>query len=119
MRISDAVSPVRPLAVPFDKGEVLNIEYRPMSYTPEQLDQMQADAQSTVKKDQGRAVAGMVESMLKMLVSWDLTEDDGATPVPIERDALQKVPLNIFTEITMAVARDQQAGEADAPSGAG
>lgn len=116
MRLSDAVSPARPITVPF-VGDVLNVEYRPMSYTPEQLDKMQADAAKA--KDPKAAVAGMVDQMLKLLVSWDLTQDDGSTPIPITAEGLRGVPLNVYTEVMRAVARDQTSGEVDAPSAAG
>lgn len=115
MRISDAVSPARPIVVPF-VGATLNVEYRPMSYTPEQLDKMQAEAAKA--KDPKAAVAGMVDQMVQLIVSWDLT-DNADQPIPVTTEALRGVPLNVFTEVMRAVGRDQTSGEAGSSSAAG
>lgn len=116
MRLSEAVSPARTIPVPFVNA-TLQVEYRPMSYTPEELDAMQAKALEA--KDAKAGVDSMIDSMLNLLVGWDLTDDED-NPIPVTREGLRKVPLNVYTAITQAVAKDQAAGgEGTGPSVAG
>lgn len=130
MRISDAISPSTPLAIPFAGDAVLNIEYRNSSVTLAQMEKMLADAEEAVEstneqeankgtsdKDQIAQMRQRVEKAKKNLIGqitdmvtlWDLTEDDGETVIPLTEDRLKDVPTNVFTAIIKAVRRDQQA----------
>ncbi len=123
MRISDAKVASKSLPVPFEDGQVLTVQYRPSSFTPEQLDAM---AEAT-KDGGGALMAGkpgtrVIEQLRNVVTAWDLTEDDG-TPIPIEwngkgKDPLAKVPLSIMMEVMKAIGRDQSAGEVGKDSGA-
>ncbi len=113
MKISQATAEVKPLTAKFGEG-VLNFEYRPLTYTVEEMERMQ----------EGTPKAGaIIESMMKLLVSWDLEydpetdADDEGEPltgvVPLEPDPLRKIPSHIFTGIMQAVGKDQTpSGEA-------
>lgn len=131
MRLSEAISPSTPLAVPFAKGAVLNIEYRPPSVTLAQMESMLTEAEEAqaaqdaekdaAKKDKTelekarervRAIRErLAGQILDMVESWDLTENDGETPVPITTEGLENVPLNVFAEIVKAVRKHQSAGD--------
>ncbi len=108
MRMSQATVPARTMAVHFDGGD-LTVEYRPASYTVRELDALQEDSKNTKR---------IVESMLRTLVSWDLT-DEADRPVPLQTEPLMDVPTPVFVQIMKAMQVDQSAGEADAPSAAG
>lgn len=131
MRLSDAVSPAEEIVVPFANDEKLTVMYRPTSYTPNELDKMQAEAAEKGKSKRG--MKSLVASMRAMIVSWDLTEDDGSpisleAPAPLlsngeeqrdgngdvttEPDPMMDVPINVYTEIMKAANRAQQVGEA-------
>jgi hypothetical protein len=106
MQIADALGEETSLAVSFPKGQ-LNIVYRPMTYTVAELEQLQRSDKDPVQ---------IVNSMLDLLVSWDLTDGDGA-PVPIDYESLrQKVPTAIFLRILRAVNEDQGPGESSGSS---
>ena len=53
----------------------------------------------------------LIGSVLQMVTKWDLTEDDGETPILLEEEALMQVPTNVFTAIIKAVNRHQSAGD--------
>lgn len=106
MRLSQAVSPAEQITVPF-VGAELHVKYRPMSYTPAELDKMQAEAAQT----KGKVGDRLVDSMIRMIESWDLTDED-EVPIPIERDALREVPSNVYMAIMKVINQEQQAGEA-------
>ncbi len=102
MKISQATAEEKPLAVKFGEA-TLNVVYRPLTYTVTELEKMEAgDARA----------AQVVDSMLRLLVSWDLTDED-ENPVPLTEEALREVPTHIFTGIMQAVGKDQTpSGEA-------
>lgn len=102
MKISQATAEVKTCEAKFGEA-TLHFEYRPLTYTVEEMERMQ----------EGTPRAGaIVDSMLKLLVSWDLTDDD-EQPIPLDEDALRKVPSHIFTGIMQAVGKDQTpSGEA-------
>lgn len=129
MRISEAISESTPLAVPFAGGAVLNIEYRPASTTLAQMEDMitlaqeaetdevdespkTPDATAQIKRRLDGIKSRLIDTVKEMVVSWDLTEDDGVTIIPLTDEALRNVPMNIFVEITREVRRHQSAGDA-------
>jgi leucyl aminopeptidase (aminopeptidase T) len=130
MRISDAISPSTRLAIPFAGDAVLNIEYRNSSVTLAQMEKMLADAEEAMEatkeeeesKDSGdraqiarmrervaSARKNLIGQIVGTVVSWDLTQDDNETVIPLTEEALVHVPTNVFTAIIKAVRRDQQA----------
>lgn len=125
MRISDALKGETPLEVHFPSGSVLNITYRPASYTVAELEEIQGE-----KGNAGR----IIEAIRRIVISWDLVDDEGR-PVPLDRptdamltvidgesgtvarsdppdDQLRHIPTPIFREILRAVNEDQEPGEA-------
>lgn len=125
MRLSAAVANARPIQVPFADGEILNVVYRPSNATPADLDALaeqaeNAEAEQAKGKINREVIRRNVESMADLLVSWDLTEDDEVTPIPITVEGLSKVPMHVFNSIMKAVQKDQTVDpEADAASDAG
>lgn len=102
MKISQATAVEKALPVPFGDA-TLNVSYRPLTYTVTELEKMETgDAKA----------AQIIDSMLRLLVSWDLT-DEFDQPVPLTADALREIPTHIFTGIMQAVGKDQTpSGEA-------
>lgn len=117
MRISEALSPARDIEVRFEAA-VLNVTYRPMSYTLEEIDRLEAEVtQKGGSAEQRKArLESLLDSIGRLVVSWDLTHDDESMIDPKDKDALRKVPSNVFTEIIKTVNADQRVGEAERPS---
>lgn len=118
MRISDAVSPARPLEVHFATG-TLNIEYRPSSYTIAEADKLVTESaefneQATPEQKRER-LHKVADTIASIIVAWDLEHDDGTPISPQDKDALAHIPMSIFTEIIGAVNADQKVtpGEAE------
>ena len=108
MFISDALGEENPLEVKFPGG-VLNIVYRPAEYTVAELEEL-----TKSERDPKR----IIDSMLRLLVSWDLQTvvDNEPMPVPLEFEPMRTmVPTNIFMKILRAVNEDQSPGESNRP----
>ena len=111
MKLSEAKSDLKPLAVAFDSGAVLNVTYRTPEYTPYEM----AKIVDTKNPDPTRII-GMI---LKVVESWDLT-DEAEKPIPLTPDGIgENVGVGVLRKIMEAVGKDQQPGEADATSDAG
>ena len=90
MRIDEALAESKPLAVKFGTA-VLNIQYRPPSFTIAEMVEAEAD------KDNPERLVEMIQSLIQ---GWDLTRletvtagsgEGGETPVQIQRE----VPVDI------------------------
>jgi len=123
MKISDALKEVRDLDVHF-ASEVLHITYRPPSWTPAELEELQAD----------KNIRRIVEQIRKLVVKWDLTDEyqrlvplelpavearhavvrENGDPVDTDpaldaappHDPLMHVPLSIYMKIITAINSD-------------
>lgn len=130
MRISDAISPSTPLAIAFAGDAVLNIEYRNSSITLAEMEKMLVDAEEAIDSANAQEEAkasgdraaltrlkgrveqakkNLVGQILEVVTTWDLTQDDNETVIPLTDEALKNVPTNVFTAIIRAIRRDQQA----------
>ena len=120
MRISDVAREERPLAIDFGGGATLNIVYRNSKMSFNDMARLVTRAALAAKaKDAGdvQDIAARVEAsadsvitpLVEALVSWDLTEDDGETLIPITEAGLRSVPSSILVEITKAMQEDQRA----------
>lgn len=129
MRISEALGGIKDLAVEFAGGGVLNIRYRPSSYTVADLSNIDDEA----RKDPYR----IITMIRDMVVDWDLEDNDGE-PVALQlppgtgnvvtengeqvktkqdkKELLrldpiaQKVPITLLVAIIRGVNDDQSAG---------
>jgi hypothetical protein len=111
MRISGALAKARPLRVQFE-DDYLNLTYRPASYTVRQLQEIQDE--ESKRTDPAR----VVEMIQKMVVDWDLTEDDGVKVDLANTERLKDIPTPIFMAILREAREDQSVGEAPRPSAA-
>lgn len=121
MKLSEARSNIKPLAVTFDSGAVLNITYRPPEYTPYDLAALLDKTNPDPTK-----IIGMVT---KIVESWDLEYDDDAKDstdkpltgvIPLTQDGIgENVGVTILRTIMDAVNKDQMPGEARETSDAG
>lgn len=110
MRLSDAKSHAREIIVSFEGGD-LHVSYRPMSYTVEELDRLGDDAavKDMSAEERKARIGRIIEMITQVVASWDLTEDDGETPIdPADTVRLRSVPINVFTEILAAIRKDQR-----------
>lgn len=109
MRIDEALAESKPLAVKFGAA-VLNIEYRPPSFTIEEMVAADAD------KENPERLISMLQSLI---IGWDLTrletvdQENGESfqrevPVDITNpdDVRKYVPNNIIMGIVKAVRMD-------------
>jgi len=81
-------------------GDALLVVYRPAAITPESVEMMS-----------GATTFDDVFKVLKeSLISWDLLGTDGA-PLPIEEEALRKLPLRFLSQVTRGMMTDVQPGE--------
>lgn len=115
MRVSEALAKAKPLVVEFESG-ALHVEYRPSSYTVEELEKLvEEDGQGGRRGNPAR----IIEMIQQMLVSWDLEEDTGGVIDFKDTARMRRLPSSIFAAILTAVRKDQSAGEASSPSAAG
>lgn len=103
MKIGALKGGVRPLDVEFPgmeglEDEKLHIEYRPGELTLEIADDMRAAAANNLEAD---AICLVLE---KVLVSWDLEDDDG--PLAVTKEGIKKIPLPALGAIFLAMMED-------------
>jgi hypothetical protein len=112
MRIDEALAESKPLAVKFGAA-VLNIQYRPPSFTIEEMVAADADKENPER---------LIEMLQSLIQGWDLTRlekvpyDPETTAGPFERevpvditnpeDVRKYVPNNIIMGIVRAVRAD-------------
>jgi hypothetical protein len=138
MRIDEALGGSKDLAITFPTGSVLNIVYKPSSYTVEEIASLDGEA----RKDPRRIIRMVRDVVLK----WDLEDrygivpldspeparlydensrDDGTSVVvkrdikeiikeELSRDEIAKrVPVAILTHIIREVNKDQSVSEGE------
>lgn len=107
MLISEALGQSKSLAIHFDTGSVLNVVYRPTSFTIAEVQELE----SSTRKDPMR----LVRHVLDVVESWDLQmlgEHETRMAVPLEPEPVRlNVPTKILARILRAVNEDQSAGE--------
>jgi hypothetical protein len=126
MRISEALSEAVDVGVPFANGVILNVTYRPMSYTIAELDKLAAEAvreegesDEAFKERRKKSTERVIDMLQNILVAWDLTDNDEVVIDFMNREEMRtKVPLNVYTGILNAVRKAQSSGEAERPSAA-
>jgi hypothetical protein len=121
MRMSDALKDIKDLRVDFGQGGILNITYRPPSWTPAELEAL------ATEKD----ISKIADQIRKLVVQWDLTDDYNnliplAEPEPVPTvvvtdddgaiieqgkpekpyDPLMHVPISIYNKIINAINSD-------------
>ena len=121
MKMSDALKDIKDLKVDFGAGGILNVIYRPPSWTPAEMEALAAD--KDIKK--------IVDQVRKLVIQWDLTDDynnliplelPAAAPAvvvtgdngevveqedpPAPVDPLMHVPISIYMKIIQAINAD-------------
>lgn len=82
----------------FDTGDpknplVVRCVYQPRAIRPGTMRRL------TDTDDPVNQMCGLAELAVSMLVSWDLTEDDGVTPVPITRERFEDFDAELLNAI--------------------
>lgn len=119
MRVSEALEDFKPLAIKFGSA-VLNVEYRPPSWTITQLEQTKAAATD----ENFDRLAGM---LMEVVRAWDLTriekvpddrtesgfiEREVPIDITVHQEVKDHVPLSLINRIIKAIQEDNAAGEA-------
>ena len=115
MRISEAQSATRDIVVHFEGGD-LNVTYRPVSYTINETEKMAEDTSNLDKAspaERAEKMGKFVDSIARLVIAWDLEDEEGITIDPSDRAALRDVPLNILNDVVSTISKDQRpSGEA-------
>jgi prefoldin subunit 5 len=129
MRLSDVVRESKPLAIDFGGGAVLNVEYRVAGMSlnrisamidaavdatkasKEKLDDNASDVDKIeeTKKRLDTVQSTLIGQLLETLVSWDLTENDGETVIPLTAEAFLDIDVEILKKVQTSIAEDQKA----------
>jgi len=110
VKLSQAIAKARDITVPFE-GDDLHVTYRPASFTIRELDAL-TEAQ---KKGDGKPTRQLLETVKRVILEWDLTDEDEKVialdaKLDDEKDPLRDVPSVVFTEIMKKINEDQQPG---------
>lgn len=97
-----------------DYGEhgSLTITWRPGELTPHD------EASISDAVEQGRMSTATAEALLRIVVAWDLLDDEGET-IPLTSDALAALPSSVLDEVWTIVRNDQSDPKEGEPSDAG
>lgn len=103
------------LTLRFDTGDpdeplLVQCVYQPRAIRPGTMRRL------TDTDDPTNQMVGLAELAASMLVSWDLTEDDGVTPVPITRERFEDFDAELLNGIVNQLTAAQAP---NAPSGTG
>ena len=96
------------VAIPFG-NDTLHVEYRPDKLTPEAIAKLQIfagiDNSTTVSMvaDRFNEYDAMI---ISLIVSWDLLEDDGVTPIPITVERMFTLAASLPSVIILAILGD-------------
>lgn len=106
LKISDIKREERTTTISFDSGD-LNVTYRPNVFTPATI----AELASVTDGSDNAAVLEQNESFVRqlceLLVNWDLIGDDGEV-IPIEPEAVAKVPLSVFQVVMRHIGEENR-----------
>jgi len=105
-----ALTPVKSLAVEFDGGVIINVEYNSGFLTPEVEDRILAIPES----ERGEANKDLMGIYSNLIMGWDLTDEDDK-PVGTTADDLYKVPYpitnHVVAKIREALRPNETSGE--------
>ena len=120
MKLSQVLSATKTVSIDLG-GESLDVTYRPGAVTPASLARASSalDASSNDQETQFAVIDLMVHFLGDVLVSWNLTDDDG-NEMPTNRDSLQLLPIEALARVFAAIqGGDDRLGEAQGTSAAG
>ncbi len=81
-------------------GEKVTFSYRPGEVTPALGSEMEEDKRP------------LVMALLRALVTWDVMEDDGKTPLELKEDVLIQLPTHFLNFVMNAIYKDTVEGKA-------
>ena len=120
MKLSQVLGSTRTVSITLG-DEALEVTYRPGAVTPASLARATAalDGATDERSSQLAAIDLMVQFLGDVLVSWNLTDEDG-TELPTNRETLQLLPIEALARVFAAIqGGDDQLGEAQSTSVAG
>ena len=101
VRVSDLQKGTRSIEVEY-MGETFGIVYRPGAATAETAIAMQEQMDG----EEGSVPVALVDSIVRMVVSWEL-EDDEDNQIGVTEDVTKRLPLALLNAILTAIADDQ------------
>lgn len=107
--LKSVTSKVNTVAVEIDgdpKG--ITVNYTTRKLTP----RVQAEIDRFFTEGKGDSVESVIEQFLVMAVSWDFVPDEGKPPIPLTKEALMDVPLEILGDVLGAITDDLSPKEA-------
>lgn len=117
MKLSKVLGATRTASIDLG-GESLDVTYRPGAVTPASLARATSALGESLdeRSSQLAAVDLMVQFLGDVLVSWNLTDDDGVE-LPTSRETLQQLPIEALARVFSTIqGGDDQLGEAQSTS---
>lgn len=84
-----------------DPDSAAAVEYSPRKMTG---DMMESIAETMANDPNG--VRAVVKQFLALVTAWDLAEDEGKPPIPLEEGPLMGVGIEILSDIMEAITAD-------------
>lgn len=106
--IADLTRPTRTVTVDYD-GNIVNLTYSPGRLTPA------VEARLNQANEQNRPASGVADELAKIIVSWDVTGDDGK-PLAVTADLLHEFPTRFLLACVSAIGGDARPNVASAAS---
>lgn len=111
MRLSELIKETKKLAVVYKTAAnefVINLEYRTQAVTIGFFDELQDKT----------GIERVVYQIEKVLVSWDLTDDDNKI-IPVTAEAIKEnnIPIYLLSSILGAIAQDRTLLSEDSKNG--
>lgn len=104
VKLSHISAKCKPIKIMFDE-DALNIEYYPNKITEETF--VQLNALSQMKEDTiSESFNTYNETLVGLMKSWDLLDEDGITVLPLTSDQMIKVGIVVRGEILTAIMSD-------------
>ncbi len=109
LKLSDLTKRTKTIQVDLGDGDVIQVEFRLDFYTPE--------FEATMASVDEKPVAKQAEALAKILVGWDVTDDDGKTLPPSQENLAQ---LGVLVTSTIMKKISEEAlplAQKESPSG--
>lgn len=84
------------------EGGTLTVWYSQNAFTP-RLEQMARDLTSSPDEAASKALCVLLS---RLILDWDLTEEDEVTKVPITQDSLLDLPIKLLTDVISTINKD-------------
>ncbi len=92
-----------------DDPQAITVTYTTRKVTA----RVQQQINTLLKATEGEELEATVDLLLMFVTAWDLAEDEGMPPIPLDKETLLgTVPIEVLTAIFLTVMDDQSPKEA-------